>query len=160
MGMARDMMGGGAAAGLRPGAGPAGAPVALDKSDFDAFERTLQEVQAAWTRRDLDALRRLATPEMVGFFEDDYAALDARGWRNEVRDVKLEQGDLSEAWREDGREYATVAMRFSLVDVTRSVKDGAVTEGDPAKRTEATELWTFVRPVSGRWVLSAIQQTG
>jgi predicted lipid-binding transport protein (Tim44 family) len=51
-------------------------------------------------------------------------------------------------------------MRFSLVDVTRRLSDGAVVEGDPERRTEAVELWTFQRVQGGPWLLSAIQQTG
>jgi predicted lipid-binding transport protein (Tim44 family) len=49
-------------------------------------------------------------------------------------------------------------MRFSMLDVTL---DGAgrVLEGDGASRTQATEIWTFLRAPGGRWVLSAIQQT-
>ena len=91
----------------------------------------------------------------------DVGAGDAEvaGVAPETRDVRLEQGDLSEAWREGAREYATVAMRFSLVDVTRRVSDGAVVEGDPERRTEAVELWTFQRTQGGPWLLSAIQQT-
>ena len=96
---------------------------------------------------------------MAGYFARDLSDLESRGWRNETRDVRLEQGDLSEAWREGAREYATVAMRFSLVDVTRRVSDGAVVEGDPERRTEAVELWTFMRTQGGTWLLSAIQQT-
>jgi predicted lipid-binding transport protein (Tim44 family) len=117
-------------------------------------------VNAAWSREDAAALARLATPEMAQYFRDDYAALAARGWKNETRDVRLEQGDLAEAWREGAREYATVAMRFSLVDVTREVATGRVVEGDLAERQTATELWTFVRVQGGPWTLSAIQQTG
>ena len=36
-----------------------------------------------------------------------------------MTDVRLLQGDLAEAWREGGREYATLAMRFSMIDATR-----------------------------------------
>ena len=43
---------------------------------------------------------------------------------NKVSGVKLLQGDLAEAWRENNDEYATVAMRFSLIDVP----DGAAEE--------------------------------
>lgn len=158
--LARDAMPQG---GPRPlggaGGGPAGVPVTIEPADFEAFERTLKDVNAAWSRGDVPALRRIATPEMVQYFEDDIAALQARGWRNETRDLTLEQGDLAEAWQEGGRDYATVAMRFSLIDVTHEVASGRVVEGDPARRTQATELWTFVRPAAGRWVLSAIQQT-
>jgi predicted lipid-binding transport protein (Tim44 family) len=74
-----------------------------------------------------------------------------------VTHVKLEQGDLAEAWSEGGREYATVAMRFSSLDVTRD-SAGRVVDGDVAQRSMATELWTFVRTPGGRWLLSAIQQ--
>ncbi len=142
------------------GGGAAAAPVAITQPDYAAFEALLRDVNAAWSARDLPALSRLATPEMVGYFRDDYAALDARGWRNETRDVRLEQGDLAEVWREGAREYATVAMRFSLVDVTREAATGRVTEGDPERRQMATEVWTFVRVPGGPWQLSAIQQTG
>lgn len=130
----------------------------LGAADFEAFERTLIEVNGAWSREDMSALSRLATPEMVQYFRDDFDALAQRGWKNETRDVKLEQGDLSESWSEGPRDYATVAMRFSLVDVTHDVKTGAVTEGDPTVRNMATELWTFVRVQGGPWTLSAIQQ--
>ena len=81
--------------------------------------------------------------------------------RNEVSDVKLLQGDLSEAWREKGSEYATVAMRFSLIDAIVDRATGCVVSGDRTCPTEATELWTFRRddraPADG-WQLSAIQQ--
>jgi predicted lipid-binding transport protein (Tim44 family) len=141
------------------GAAAAGSAVSVAPTDFEAFERTLKEVNAAWSRQDLPALQRLSTPEMAGYFARDLSDLAERGWRNETRDVKLEQGDLSEAWREGAREFATVAMRFSLVDVTRRAADDAVVEGDPNRRTEAVELWTFVRTQGGPWLLSAIQQT-
>jgi predicted lipid-binding transport protein (Tim44 family) len=147
------MMGGGSA-----GRGRSVDELGIVPADFQAFERTLVEVNAAWSREDIDALSRLATPEMVQYFRDDVEALHQRGWKNETRDVKLEQGDLSESWSEGPRDYATVAMRFSLVDVTRDVRTGAVTEGDPNVRTMATELWTFVRVQGGPWTLSAIQQ--
>jgi len=38
------------------------------------------------------------------------------GWRGEVTDVRLLQGDLAQAWSELGRDYATVVMRFSMID--------------------------------------------
>lgn len=155
----------GALARLGAGALGGGRPRRMDEigigpADYADFERLLKEVNEAWTREDLPALQRLATPEMVRYFRDDYAALAARGWKNETRDVRLEQGDLAEAWREGAREYATVAMRFSLVDVTREVATGRVVEGHPTERQMVTELWTFVRVQGGPWMLSAIQQTG
>jgi predicted lipid-binding transport protein (Tim44 family) len=77
--------------------------------------------------------------------------------RNTVTNVHLDHGDLAEAWAEGGREYATVAMRFSMTDVTRDER-GAVVDGSLVERITATEIWTFLRVPGGRWVLSAIQQ--
>jgi len=140
--------------------GGASAPVAVGDSDFRAFESLLREVNAAWSRRDEAGLARLTTPEMMNFFAQDLRDLAARGWRNETQDVRLEQGDLAEAWREGSTEFATVAMRFSLIDVTYDAQ-GRVVEGDPQRRDTTTEIWTFRRNAPGEaWKLSAIQQTG
>ena len=114
--------------------------------------------QAAWSARDLNALRQHATPEMVSYFADQLSEQASRGERNEVSDVRFLNGDLAEAWRESGREYATVAMRFSMIDVTRD-SSGQGVDGSPTEQVTATELWTFVRASGGSWLLSAIQQT-
>ncbi|WP_270938464.1 Tim44 domain-containing protein, partial [Falsiroseomonas oryzae] len=146
----RAMGGGGSAFGTRP--------LEVTAGDYQAFEQTLFQVNAAWSRQDLDALRRLSTPEMERYFAQDLQDLKARGWTNVTRDVKLEAGDLSEAWHENGQDYATVAMRFSLVDVTTDAA-GRVVEGSPTERQTVTEMWTFSRRPGTPWVLSAIQQT-
>jgi predicted lipid-binding transport protein (Tim44 family) len=75
-----------------------------------------------------------------------------------VTGVKLLQGDLAESWREGDSDFATVALRFSLVDKTLDRNSGQVINGSD-QPTEATEVWTFVRPRGGNWELSAIQQT-
>lgn len=140
------------------GGGPAGPPpLAIAPADYQAFEQLLQGIQAAWSAQDLNALRALVTPEMLGYFGEQLAEQTSRGVRNVVTDVRLLQGDLAQAWAEQGREYATVAMRFSMIDVTR---DGAgrIVDGSPTEHITATEIWTFVRAPGGRWILSAIQQ--
>ncbi|MGI4795088.1 MAG: Tim44 domain-containing protein [Janthinobacterium lividum] len=146
---ASGMMGGGSAM-------PQSSPVSIGPADYQAFERTLQDVQAAWSAQSMPQLQAVASPEMVSYFSEQLAELSRRGVRNTVTDVRLDKGDLSEAWAEGGREYATVAMRFSMIDVTRD-SAGNVVDGNPAQRSSATELWTFVR-ANGRWMLSAIQQ--
>jgi predicted lipid-binding transport protein (Tim44 family) len=94
---------------------------------------------------------------MVGYFAEQLADQTSRGVRNTVSDVHLLQGDLSQAWSEGGRDYATVAMRFSMIDVTRDAA-GRVIDGSATEHVTATELWTYVRARGGRWILSAIQQ--
>lgn len=138
---------------------PASAPVEITPADFTSFEGLLRNVQAAWTASDLGALRGMATPEMVSYFGEQLAEQASRGVQNFVTEVKLEQGDLSEAWAEPGREYATVAMRFSMIDVTKD-RSGRIVDGDATRRSMATEVWTFVRAPGNAWLLSAIQQAG
>ncbi|GJE78794.1 Tim44 domain-containing protein [Methylorubrum thiocyanatum] len=152
---------GGANPGMNPMGGGYGGgaarpqPVQVQPDDFQAFERSLNEIQAAYGREDVAALRRLATPEMVGYFEEDLRANAARGVVNRISDVKLLQGDLSEAWREGRVEFATVAMRFSLRDEVFERATNRHVENGPQ---EAKEFWTFVREPGGPWLLSAIQQ--
>jgi len=140
------------------GAAAAAGGLAIAKEDFEAFETMLGGVQGAYSQGDLGRLRTLVTPEMLGYFSEQLSANASRGVENKIEAVKLEQGDLSEAWREGDIDYATVAMRFSMTDVTRRLSDGTVVEGNPAVRTEATEIWTFLRSRGGSWILSAIQQ--
>ena len=90
----------------------------IQPADYEAFERLLGEVQAAWSNEDVAKLHTLATPEMVSYFSKDLEENKARNDVNKVTDVKLLQGDLAEAWREGETDFASVAMRFSLVDKT------------------------------------------
>ncbi len=149
------MLGGGATA-RRPGRTD---EIGIKEADFQIFETLLGEIQIAWSKGDMGRLKQLMTPEMAGYFAEELSANIARGVENHVEDGRLEQGDLSEAWREGDMEYATVAMRFSLIDYMKRISDGAVVEGSATERTEATEIWTMVRPRGGQWILSAIQQT-
>jgi predicted lipid-binding transport protein (Tim44 family) len=146
-----------------PGAMPGGANVsaagehlAIVKSDYDAFERLLGDIQAAYSTEDVSALRAKVTPEMLSYFSEQLAGNASRGLINRVTDVKLLQGDLAEAWREGITDYATVAMNFALKDSMVERASGRTIEGD--ERSEVTELWTFMRARGGNWLLSAIQQ--
>ena len=158
--MTRDGMAARQAQGMMPGgsATHAAPQVAIAPHDFQQFEQLLTATQAAWSARDLNALRGMATPEMVSYFADQLAAQTSRGVTNTVTDVRLDSGDLSEAWAEQGQDYATVAMRFSMIDVTKD-GSGRIVDGSPTERASATEVWTFVRSQGGQWILSAIQQT-
>jgi predicted lipid-binding transport protein (Tim44 family) len=140
------------------GLGSGSAPLEIVPADYEAFERLLGEIQAAWSNEDVARLHTLATPEMVSYFTKDLEENKAKNDINKVSDVKLLQGDLSEAWREGDTDFASVAMRFSLVDKTIERGTGRLVGGSETP-TEATEVWTFVRPRGSNWELSAIQQT-
>lgn len=163
----RSALGGGLGGGLGSGLGGLGATarpaqpsddVGVKPADYEAFERNLVAVNEAWDREDLGALRGLVTPEMVSYFAEELAKHSGRGLHDRVSDVRLLQGDLAEAWREGTTDYASVAMRFSLVNALTERSTGRIVEGDGRTPTEATEVWTFRRDMGGPWMVSAIQQ--
>lgn len=151
--------GGGFGSGMGFGLGSSSpAPLEIGPSDYDAFERLLGETQAAWSNEDVAKLHTLATPEMVSYFTKDLEKNKANNDINKVTDVKLLQGDLSEAWREGETDYATVAMKISLVDKTLERGTNRVVDGSDTP-IEVTEVWTFARQRGANWEVSAIQQT-
>lgn len=149
------------AAAMAAAAAPVITPLKLIDADFNTFERLLGEIQTCYSNGDRMGLSHRATPEMCRVFGQDLDEADRAGVANRIRNVKLLQGDLSEAWREGATEYATVAMRFQLNDVTVNKATGQIVDGEPDRLVEATEVWTFVRRAAESpeaWRLSAIQQ--
>ena len=157
-----DAMAGGAVGGGmgRPAApaAPQTTPIQLSGEDFSAFERLLSEVNTAYSNEDEAGLRQRVTPEMFGYFDEDLSGNARKGLVDRVSDVKLLQGDLSEAWNEDGFDFATVAMRLSLVNALYERSSGKVVDGNATVAQEVTEHWTFVRSRGTAWKLSGIQQ--
>jgi len=116
------------------------------------------EVQAAISDENIARLRQITTPEISGALEEEFAENARKGLIEKAAEVKLLQGDLAESWREDGYEYATVAMRYSIVDALVEQATGKVVEGHKDIAQEAVEHWTFRRQPGGLWQLSAIEQ--
>jgi predicted lipid-binding transport protein (Tim44 family) len=152
-------MAAGTAASAAPAADGNADEIGIGQADLDSFERILSEVQTAFGREDVGALRPLLTPELMGEVAEELADNAGRGVINRLSDVKLLQGDLAESWREGDTDYATAAMRYSLIDVMADRGDGHVVSGDPDTPDEVVELWTFRRAQGGgNWLVSAIQQ--
>jgi predicted lipid-binding transport protein (Tim44 family) len=140
---------------------PRSVKLELGPEDFGAFEQKLSQIQQAYGAEDLPALRALATPEIASYFSEEINANARKGIVNKVSNVTFLQGDLAEAWREPDREYASVAIRFSLIDIMVDRATGKIVSGDPVTPEQVTEVWTFARRPGGAardWVLSAIQQ--
>jgi predicted lipid-binding transport protein (Tim44 family) len=147
-----------AAAPYVPTTGPAW-EIPVTPQDQQAFETLLKEIQDAFAREDYGALRERCTPEVVSYLSEELSENATHGRRNEVTGTRLLQADVGEAWREGDTDYATAAMRYESIDLTRDRTSGAVLSGDPNRPTETTELWTFSRHIGGPWKLSAIQET-
>lgn len=130
----------------------------LGQADLESFQSLLSRVQSAYSAENYSALRVLTTPEMMSYLTEELAINASNEVKNQVSDVTLLQGDLSESWSEGTQEYATAAMRYSAIDYTIERKSGRVVEGRSDVAEETTELWTFTRPRGGEWILSAIQE--
>ena len=140
---------------------PRGTPIAIEPPDYATFEQRLVQLQALYSAEDVDGLRRVATPDMVSHVAGELAGNNRQGVVNRLSDVRLIQGDLSEAWNEGSQDFATVAMRYSLIDTMVERASGRIVQGSATAPQQVTELWTFVRPAGGgssAWILSAIQQ--
>ncbi|MBB3320274.1 MULTISPECIES: Tim44 domain-containing protein [unclassified Rhizobium] len=136
-----------------------GDEVGLGQGDLDRFEQLLTEIQTAYGAEDYATLRRLTTPEAMSYLAEELGENATNGVRNKVSSVKLLQGDVAEAWREDGADYATLAMRYSSIDSLVERGSGKLVSGDDSRPTETTEIWTFLRKGAGEWKLAAIQGT-
>ncbi|MBO0739690.1 MAG: TIM44-like domain-containing protein, partial [Alphaproteobacteria bacterium] len=140
-----------------------GRDVNVSDDDLNAFQALHAAVQAAWSNGDLGRLRRLMTPEMLGYFSEELTRNASRGVRNVVSNIQLLKGDVSEAWEEGDLQFASAYLMWRAVDcVVRTGRSPAdpdyLVSGDPRAAVEAEELWTFVRRRGGDWLLSAIQQ--
>jgi len=149
--------------GLGGGAPRAVSNLAVNETDYTAFEAILKTVQGAWSQGDLATLRHYVTPEMLSYFAEQLAQNTSRGVENHVEDVALVKGDVREAWDEGNLQYATALLHWRARDYTTRAgakpgEPGYVVDGDPERPSEAQELWTFARSPGGHWLLSAIQQ--
>lgn len=135
-----------------------GDEIGVTQDDLQIFQKMLEDVQAAYAAEDYATLRKLTTPEAMSYLAEELSDNATSGVKNDVRDVTLLQGDVAEAWHEEGQDYATVAMRYSAIDVMRDRASGKVIEGDEQNPSEAVEMWTFVRhPGNDHWQVAAIQ---
>ncbi len=138
-------------------------PLDIEQEDYQAFEKLLTNIQDAYGRDDINALGAFTTPEMLSYLSGELADNRRKGVHNEVSNAKFIDGDLAEAWTENGSDYATVAMKYTIVDCTVEIATGGVISGDRLVPQEVVELWTFRRDhryMTAGWQLSAIQQTG
>ncbi len=138
--------------------------ISVSDSDKDKFQYLLVDVQKAWSNQDMEALRRLTTPEMLQYFSDSLRQNTSQGIANKVEDIDVTMLEISEAWKEGEMEYATAIIEWSsfdyMVNLNKNPQDhDYIVEGGDKNLVMATEAWTFARYGSqGNWILSAIAQ--
>jgi predicted lipid-binding transport protein (Tim44 family) len=121
----------------------------------DAFFR----IQAAWMRRDVEALRLLATEEAFDVLRADIEGLRAKGQTNRLENISVRSVEVTEAWQERGLDYVTVRYLANLLDYSVDDATGRILSGSDREPVKFEEFWTWVRPIgSNPWKLSALQQ--
>ncbi len=117
------------------------------------------QIQAAWMRRDLDKLRPLLTEEMTQVFGKQIDAARANRRVNKLENITVRSVELTEAWQEQGQDFATVRLLANLLDYTVDEATGSVVEGSDSAPVKFEEFWTWVRPAAGgAWRLAAVNQ--
>ena len=115
-------------------------------------------VQSALATRDMAVLSDRLAPELLASLQKQCEDLKQAGRTNYVQKIDLERSDVSEAWQENGADFATVYVVGTLVDYTVDDRTGAVVDGSKTEPQKIEEYWTFTRPVGpNRWKVSAIQ---
>jgi predicted lipid-binding transport protein (Tim44 family) len=130
-------------------------PVRFTETAADVFFN----IQAAWTARDMGAMRHGLTPEMYETLQKECERLRAERRVNRLENIAVRTVEVTEAWQEGGQDFVTVHFLASLLDYTVDETSNQVVAGSRTEPVKFEEYWTFVRPVGPHaWKLSAIQQ--
>jgi len=120
---------------------------------------TFFRIQAAWMRRDMDALKPVLTEEMQEVFRKQIEDSKAKGQINKLENITVRSVQTTEVWQEKGQDYLTVRFLANLLDYTVEDATGKVVSGSATEPVKFEEFWTWVRPVGPNpWRLSAINQ--
>jgi predicted lipid-binding transport protein (Tim44 family) len=131
----------------------------FDPETFATLARNaFLEVQQGVARRDVSWLRDRLAPELYATLQAQCDRLRAAGQTNHVEQIRIGRAEVTEAWQEGGRDFATVYITASLLDYTVEDASGRVVDGSRSAVQEVEEFWTFGRAVGNNpWQLTAIQ---
>lgn len=132
----------------------------FEPSQFlEGAKAAYEMIVMAFAEGDKRTLRQLLNEDVYDGFVGAVSEREERGEEVETRFVGIDKADLIEA--EFKKDMAQVTVKFvsQLITATRD-KGGEVTDGDPAKVREVTDIWTFARDVTSRdpnWKLVATE---
>lgn len=129
----------------------------------ESFKETAQDlffrIQAVWMNRNLQGSEGLFTPEMAGFFRNEFERMKSQGVVNRLENIAIRKVEPSEAWQEPGKDYITVLFTANLLDYTVNDRSGEVVSGDKMNPVKFQEFWTFTRDIgTQQWRLGGINQ--
>ena len=135
-----------------------GADKGFDPRHFLTGARTAYEmIVVAFAQGDRRTLRDMLSKEVLDGFDQVIREREGRGETAETRFVSIDTTEIAGAELRGRTAQVTVRFVSQLVSVTRD-KTGNVTDGNPDKVTDVTDIWTFARDVTSRdpnWKLVA-----
>lgn len=113
----------------------------------------------AFAAGDRKTLKPLLSKEVYEGFDQAITGRERAGQRVESSFVGIDSAEITEAAMRGSTAQITVRFISQLIQATRDAQ-GNVTDGDPTRVTEVTDVWTFARDVSSRdpnWRLIATE---
>lgn len=137
-----------------------GAPLSINEEEIKELAQDIFfKVQAAWMRRDIDAVKDILGPELLSQYQAEYQDMKAKGIVNRLENIAVRSVDILETGRESGYEYVKIRFTANLLDYTVEEATGRVIEGSDKEPVKFQEVWTLARPEgTSQWKLYAIEE--
>ncbi len=117
------------------------------------------KVQAAWMRRDLDAVRDLLGPELLAQYQQEFQDMKARGIVNRLENIAVRNVEIVDHGRESGFEYVKIRFNANLLDYSVEEASGRVIDGSNREPVKFQEVWTLARPEgTAEWKLYGVEE--
>jgi predicted lipid-binding transport protein (Tim44 family) len=130
--------------------GPRCQELILTAADFERFQLLAQALNHIWRTEDVESLSQIATDEMAARLADRRRAASAAptpsNWM--VHELQVLKSDTLHAWREDSGDVAQVNLRLSTLESSGE---------ETPRRFVSREVWSFVRPRGGAWLISGVR---
>ena len=130
-----------------------------EKSFKDLSEDIFFKIQGAWTKRDLNSVRNLLSPDMFNVFQQDVSRMLAEKRINRLENIAVREVEIVDAGQGRGEEFITLRFYANLLDYTTDEKSAQVISGSTTDPVKFVEYWTFSRNVGEKnWILAGITQ--
>ncbi len=133
---------------------------AIDEQEIKELAQDIFfKVQAAWMRRDLDAVKDLLGPDLLSQYQAEFQKMRSRGVVNRLENIAVRNVEIIETGRQSGYEYVKIRFTANLLDYTVEESTGKVIEGSDHEPVKFEEIWTLAREEgSNQWKLYAIEE--
>jgi predicted lipid-binding transport protein (Tim44 family) len=123
-------------------------------------EALFRQIQAAWSRNDVDRLDGLVGPELMKEWRRRLKDFKRKGWKNQVTvvdDVRVDYAGLVNR-ADDAEDRVVVRIDTRVKDVVLNKRGGRKSREDSLKEVVPLSEWWTLSKRDGRWILLSIEQ--